>query len=130
MINDCAEWFDAGGQGCFAIGFKKELGVCQTRSDHALIALDDRDRLISRHIADDQKLMGELACVRVKQGKIFLIQTHRQNQTLLRYGQKPFFEGTHINSGRLNECGDFIEQSRDFLILTERGAEMPRLCVE
>ena len=66
----------------------------------------------------------------MKEWKVFLIQTHGQSQTFLGDGQKTFLECSHIDDGRFDERGDFVQQGRNFRVLSERSAQPCRLSVE
>ncbi len=92
-----------------AVLLEEELRIGQARAHHALVAFDDRAGIGRRDIADDQETVGELAR-RVEQRKVFLVGLHREDEALLRHGEKGRIELAQQHVRALDQSSNFVEQ--------------------
>ena len=109
VIDHPAQSLDTGSQRFLAVLVEEKFGVRQARAYHALVAANDQAGIVRVDVADNQKLVGQLAC-RVQQRKVLLVGFHRQDQAFLRHVQKFFFKRADQHLRTLDQRGDFVEQ--------------------
>ena len=89
---------------------EEELGISQARANHAFVAAYHRASVLRADVADDQKLIRQLARS-IQQGEIFLIRLHGENEALLRHVEKLFLELANEHIGALNQARHLFQQS-------------------
>ena len=109
VVDDAAELGDARRERGLAVLVEEEFRVGEPRAQHALVALDDRRRIVRLDVADQQEAMRELARV-VGQREVFLVLLHGQDQAFLRHGEEGGVECAGVNGRPFDQRGDFVEQ--------------------
>ena len=109
MINHFAQAFNARLQRLFAVLVKEKLRIGQARAHHALVAANHRAGVSGADVADDQKLVAQLACL-VEQRKVFLVGLHGQNQALLRHLQKGRLKAAGQHIGAFHQRGYLVQE--------------------
>ena len=109
VINHFVQACYTRGQCLFAVLVVEEFSVRQARTHHTLVATNHRTGVCRVDVADHQKLMGQLASG-VKQGKVFLIGLHGQDQAFLRHREELFFKTADQHLGPLDQRSHFVEQ--------------------
>ena len=130
VINHFAQAFDARLECLFAVLVKEELRIGQARAHHALIAANHRARVGGADVADDQKLVAQLACL-VEQRKVLLVGLHGQNQALLRHLQKGWLKAAGQHIGAFHQRSHLVQEC--FVVhrlRTQRGSSSLQLACD
>src|SRR6185437_3215980 len=102
VIDDAAQALDTRRERLPAVLVVEEFRVSKPRAQHALVAADDRRRILARDVAHEQEAVDELS-VHIGEREILLVLLHRQDQALLRDSEKggierPFNTAGHSTS--------------------------------
>jgi uncharacterized Rossmann fold enzyme len=84
VVDHRAETDDPRREAVLAVLVVEEAGVRQTWAHDALVAADDRGRVVDLHVGDDQEAVQQLAAA-VEQREVLLVLLHGQDQALLRH---------------------------------------------
>ena len=124
VIDDAAQALDTRRERLPAVLVVEEFRVRKSRAQHALVAVDDRRSILAGDVAHEQEAGDELA-VRIGEREILLVLLHRQDQALLRDGEKRGIERPFVHGGPFDERGDFVEQcaGHDHVCLVRAGLQ-------